>query len=245
MEASGFVVVSDAAAGLGVSRQRVRALLANGDLQGQLVGGTWLIDPHSLADYAHRRQPHAGRPLAPATAWAALVTVCGTQLDADVVAAFQIVDERRARVRALAGRDVEAWRWLARRRAVVARYSTRTAYLDRMRDEADVVPAGVSARRVRGLVSDVDVLDAYVTPESAPELVDRYRLRPDPVGNVVLRSIAVDAADQLDVLRCRPLPDFVIAVDLCEDRDPRTSAAGRSVLVELIGAARAALRSKS
>jgi excisionase family DNA binding protein len=238
----GLLVVGDAAAQLGVNHQRVRALLAQGDLRGRRVGGIWLIDPQSLADYLHVRQPRAGRALAPTTAWAALLTAFATALDDDVVAAFEIVDKRRDRIRALADRDVDDWRWLARRRAVVDRYTARTAYLDRLRDEADIMPAGLNAERGRSIVAGSDMFDAYVDAQTSRRLVERYRLRPDTAGNVTLRRIDLDAPDQIAVIQGRPLPDLVVAVDLCEDRDPRTASAGRHLLSALVDVPRAARR---
>lgn len=239
---SGLLVVGDAAARLGVNHQRVRALLARGDLRGQRVGGMWLVDPQSLADYLHVRQPRAGRPLAPTTAWAALLTAFATALDDDVVAAFGIVDKRRERIRALATRGVDDWRWLARRRAVVDRYTVRTAYLDRLRGETAIIPAGLNAERGRSVVAGSDMVDAYVDAQTSRRLVERYRMRPDMAGNVTLRRIEVDAPDQIAVIQGRPLPDLVVAIDLCEDRDPRTASAGRQLLTALIDAPQAPRR---
>jgi hypothetical protein len=59
-------------------------------------------------------------------------------------------------------------------------------------------------------------------------LVDRYRLRPAEDGNVTLRAVALEG-DQLAAVLGSPLPDLVIAVDLIEDRDARTNAAGRAL----------------
>jgi hypothetical protein len=153
-------VVVTPAAMLGVNHQRVRALLASGGLRGQRVGTMWLIDPQSLADHLHTRQPGAGRALAPTTVWAALLTSFATETTEELVAAFRIIDERRARVLALRTREVDDWRWLARRRAVVNRYSTRPAYVTRLRNEGDTVPAGLSARQHLELTAGSDAVDA-------------------------------------------------------------------------------------
>lgn len=53
--------VSDAAAKLGVSRQRVRALLASGQLEGEKFGRAWVVDETSLARWMGESH-HPGRP---------------------------------------------------------------------------------------------------------------------------------------------------------------------------------------
>ncbi len=236
------IVVADAADQLGVSPQRVRALLASGELRGERVGDVWLIDPDSLANYRHVRQPRAGRALAPPTAWAALLTSFATDTTSELVKAFGIVGERRARLRALRARDVDDWRWLARRRATVNRYATRTTYLERLRGEPDLMPAGLSARRDIGIAAGAETFDAYVDATTAQRLVERYRLRPDNAGNVTLRSINLTASDQLAAIRQRQLPELVVAVDLYEDRDPRTAAMGSDLLRARLTKARSATR---
>jgi len=231
---SNHIGVADAAAQLGVNRQRVRALLASGELRGQRFGKVWLIDPDSLADFRHVRQPGAGRALAPTTAWAALLTSFATETNDELVAAFRIVDQRRARLRALRTRDVDDWRWLARRRAVVHRYTTRPAYVARLRGENDITAAGLSSGYDLGLTAGTDRFDAYVVEATVRRLTEHYRLRPDAGGNVTLRTINLTDPEQLAVVRRRALPELVIAVDLCEDRDARTAATGRDLLTELI-----------
>jgi hypothetical protein len=53
-------------------------------------------------------------------------------------------------------------------------------------------------------------------------------LRPAEEGNVALRVVALEGAE-LAVVLGSPLPDLAVAVDLIEDRDERTSAAGRAL----------------
>lgn len=235
-----YVVAADAAAQLGVNQQRVRALLARGDLRGERVGGTWLVDPSSLADHQHARQPAAGRPLAPVTAWAALLTMFGTELDAETVEAFRFDGNRRRRVRALANRDVDDWRWLARRRANVRRYSTRPAYLERLRSQPGVTLAGTCSEHADIIAEVTDHVDVYADEPTCRRLVDRYRLRPDGAGNVTLRTIALEHPEQLSVIQNHLLPELVVAVDLCEQRDPRTAAAGRQTIAAISRRARTA-----
>ena len=224
------MVVADAAALMGVNVQRVRALLAAGDLSGTKVGSVWLVDPVSLAAYRHVRQPHGGRPLAPITAWAALLSRFAADVSPEVRETFDVKDERRRRLLALAGRDLDDWRWLARRRADVSRYDTRPAYLERLRATPGLVLAGLSATTAAaaGLTETSARFDGYAEPSTIERLVDEFKLRPTEDGNVTLRAVALEGA-QLAVVLGAPLPDLAVAVDLIEDRDERTSAAGRAL----------------
>lgn len=234
----GLVLVADAASRLGVSQQRIRALLATGDLTGQRIGALWLIDPESIERHRHSRQRGAGRPLAPHSAWAALLTAFDTETTPELAHTFHISGERRARVRGLRDRKVDEWRWLARRRADVLRYSVRSAYASRLVAEPDLI--GVGRIATLGLVNNVDSIDAYVEASTADRLVTTYRLRRDPTGNVVLRTINVTDAAQIEVISRQGLTPHVVAVDLLEDRDARASSAGRALLRDLIRLAKAA-----
>lgn len=233
-----YIGVADAAAQLGVNERRVRALLTAGELNGKIFGKTWLIDPDSLATFRHVRQRAAGRALAPVTAWAALLTSFATATTGDLVAAFGIVDQRRARIRALRTRDVDDWRWLARRRAVIHRYAARPAYLSRLWGEGGITLAGLSSGFEVGLSTGADEFDAYVDAPTAQRLTEHYRLRPAAGGNVTLRTINLADPRQLAAVQRHALPELVVAVDLIEDRDPRTSSAGRGLLTELLLQAR-------
>ncbi len=224
------MLVADAAALLGVNVQRIRALLAAGELSGTKVGPVWLVDPISLAAYRHVRQPHGGRALAPITAWAALLSRFAAEVSPGVRESFEVKGERRRRLLALAGRDLDDWRWLARRRADVHRYDTRPAYLQRLMARPGLIRAGLSATTAAaaGLTETSARFDAYAARATIERLVDEFKLRPAENGNVTLRAVALEGA-QLAVVLGSPLPDLAVAVDLIEDRDERTSAAGRAL----------------
>ena len=224
------LVVADAAALLGVNVQRVRALLAAGELSGTKIGTVWLVDPVSLATYRHMRQPSGGRALAPRTTWSALLSRFAADLTPEVRDAFDVRGERHRRVCALATRDVDDWRWLARRRATVHRFATRTAYLQRVIATPGLVRAGLSATTSTsiGLTDISERFDAYGARSTIERLVDEYRLRPAEDGDLTLRAVSLEGA-QLSIVLASPLPDLVVAVDLIEDRDERTSAAGRAL----------------
>lgn len=226
------LLVSEVASRLGVSPQRVRALIASGDLDARFIGRTWFVDPVSLDRYRHARQPSAGRALSPVTAWAALLTRFGSEVDDRTQQNFHLIDERRARVRALRARAVDDWRWLARRRCTVQRYATRPAYVTRIAREGDAVRAGVSSGLRHGLVDGTESIDLYGGVSTIGRIVERYRLCPDPMGNVTLRTINIDDPGQLAIICSAELPALVVAVDLLEDRDARTAAAGHMLFAD-------------
>jgi hypothetical protein len=59
-----------------------------------------------------------------------------------------------------------------------------------------------------------------------------------------LRAVALEG-DQLAAVLGSPLPELVIAVDLIEDRDERTNAAGRAFFIETRNAACTAMTTHS
>jgi hypothetical protein len=70
--------------------------------------------------------------------------------------------------------------------------------------------------------------DAYANRVTIEQLVAEFKLRPAEDGNVTLRAVALEGA-QLAAVLGSPLPELAVAVDLIEDRDVRTSAAGRAL----------------
>ncbi|MFZ3471810.1 helix-turn-helix domain-containing protein [Streptomyces sp. 2.9] len=70
--------VKEAAALLGVDDSRVRQLLHDGTLQGQRVGGRWLVAGDSARDRKDRG-PRSRRPLSARNAWGVLAVLDGHQ----------------------------------------------------------------------------------------------------------------------------------------------------------------------
>lgn len=70
--------VKEAAALLGVDDSRVRQLLHDGKLQGQRVGGRWLVAGDGVRDRKDR-SPRSRRPLSARNAWGVLAMLDGHQ----------------------------------------------------------------------------------------------------------------------------------------------------------------------
>jgi excisionase family DNA binding protein len=88
--------VAEAARRLQVSPRRVRALLADGRMEGRRVAGRWLV-PSRAVDQRRQAAPASGRPLSQASAWHALAVLARAD---DSVARLPAPVRSRARGRA-------------------------------------------------------------------------------------------------------------------------------------------------
>ena len=221
------ITAREAAERLDVSTQRLRQLISTGDVRAEKFGRVWAVDPKSVDDYRRRRRPTAGRSLSSKMTWAALLSNFGTDISDELVRVFGLRRTEETRLAHLSQRVPEAWRWLAQRRATAETFETRDALLDRIASRDDVVRTGVSALADYDvdLVAHAKQLDVYLPAEVASELKNSMRLQSTSMGNLTLRSI-----DELDyrafIMEREVMPRSVVAVDLVDDADIRTSRAG-------------------
>jgi len=90
----------------------------------------------------------------------------------------------------------------------------------------------MSASQAVDLVAHRRTLDVYASASRAAALIDAMRLAPASTGNLTIRSIDDFGASGF-VLGRDVMPRAVVAVDLLDDADTRTSRAG-SDLIEAI-----------
>lgn len=219
-----LLAVRDAAAQLGVSTQRVRALVANGDLDAYRVGSTLLLSADSVA----RRisdSPSGGRPWSPVMAWAVLGWL---DHDAAALSALDSRDRWRLRKRLAAADGLDAIASRLARRAVVGRYFGHSSIPARIRREG--VPSAVSAASAYDLdlVDDGSVADVYLPERAAVVLQRQYRLTPasGEHANVIVRAVS----DQAWTLEGRAAaPRAAVALDLLESGDSRSRAAAHAL----------------
>ena len=227
------LTIAEAAALLGVHRSRVEQLLRSGRLAGRRSGRIWLVDGDAVADV--QEQPRAaGRPMAPARAWALLDVLDGRDAPwLAPVARSQV----RARLRGLGNADRDAWRALLRARSDVLEAWVHPAALPRLLadDSGAVLPAGPATAAT---VSDADLvaLDAlpeiYVEPRTWPKLAERWHVRPAPAaGNLRVRL----PRGVWPFLLRREVGRAALAADLLDSPEPRAAAAGLTLLRELGG----------
>jgi excisionase family DNA binding protein len=213
--------VAQAAATLGVSPQRVRALIAAGALPARRVGGRWLVDGEAVERRrAGDRLPN--RPLSPRNAWALLAIAAGERPSGvDPAAASRL--RRRLAEQGLAGMTSLLVR-RARRVAVRVHPGER----NRLLEDPALVRSGAAAAAELGLgLIAPDSAEGYVAAADLDGLVARHALRPSGEPNVVLRVVDGPWPFRPGT-RIAPLP--VVAIDLLEDDDPRAHAAGRAAL---------------
>lgn len=231
----GTITTHEAAHRLGVSTQRLRQLIAAGDIRAERHGHVWAVDPVSANDYGRRRRPTAGRSLSPTMAWAALLSEFGTSISAEIVEVFDLHRTERSRLTKLRERQANEWRWLAQRRATTERFDTFDAYLDRIAGLDGIVPTGVSATVDHNveLVVHERHLDVYLPAATAIELKKTMHLQPTSTGNLTLRSIS-DLDTSAFILQRDVMPRAVVAVDLLDDSDARTARAGADLIEAIL-----------
>ncbi len=216
------IPAADAAHLLGLSRQRVRALVADGELPGQKLAGRWFVD-RAAVERRLRDARLAGRPYSAAHAWGLIALAEGERAD-------WLRAPERSRLRArLRSHDMESLAPSLRRRARRIDLRAHASDLPRIEAEADVVRSGVSAASDHRLeIVAPGVIDAYVPARRLSELERQYHLRPSRDPNVIFRVIDGPwpfAPDQ------RVAPRVAAVLDLLEDDDARTRAAARRALI--------------
>lgn len=209
--------VREAARLIGVSPQRVRAMLQAGRLQGRKVGRAWLVsDPQRL-----ERRPR-GRPLSAASAWALLALLAG-EVPEWVDPA--VVSRLRRRVRQ--GEVARVLRQSAPR-AQLHRWRVLPRDLDKLASEFPLVPSGLWARLPElDIVSVGQELDAYVDVRDVPKIERRFRPdRSSERPNLILRV----PSHRWILERFDKAPPSVVAADLLLSDDPRVARAALRLL---------------
>lgn len=232
--------VKQAAALLGVDDSRVRQLLHDGKLQGQRVGGRWLVAGDSVRDRKDRG-PRSRRPLSVRNAWGVLAVLDGHR-------PVGLSDAERSRVRTrlrnlLAHEGLAPGRLqeLLAARAEVRAYRVHSGVLPALLTAQDVVRGGVSAAAQVG--ADYVALgraEIYVHPDGVGELEAEFGMvRDEARGNVSLR---IPPAEMWSFLTSRPgtagqghdAPTSVVAADLLDLHEGRADAAAAGLLESLL-----------
>lgn len=169
--------VAEAARRLGIRPERVRDLIESGNLDARRMGRAWAVDPQSVEAYAAFPR-RAGRPLAPARAWALLALAGGREpgwASSSVRAQLQDVLNRRGLVDL-----VSQLRSRARRH----RWYVHQSMLEELMATPGIVVSGAEAT---GLLRDSGPREVYVTSHGLEQLVERFR----PDGNAAEPNLIV------------------------------------------------------
>lgn len=230
MPATRDLSVAEAAERLGVSPQRVRAMIRDGGLDAAKMGHSWFISADSVAN-RQRGGVRPGRLLTPRNAWAMLFLNSGeSHLERE--ASKWLSPWMRWYLTNRAKR--EDWSTLAprlRRRASTHRLRAHPSDLPRLAAEEDVVRTGVSAAQDHSLdVAAPGILEAYVPARRLPRLRKKYLLEPSVSPNVILHVVE----DHWPFARdCAVAPALVAALDLLDSDDQRSRRAAKRFLAKL------------
>lgn len=220
------ISIPEAASALGLSAGRVHALVVDGKLPAVKVGGRWLIERGQVERRRRQRQPK-GRPYAAHNAWALLRLASGEEPDG----VDPVVRSRLRRALVLEG--VEELEPRLARRAEPRDFFAHSGEIPYIVEDPNFISSGISAAGAHGL----DLVpgwetDGYVRAGALEGFESDHALRPS-VGrrNLCLRVVPDSAWHLLDGSRVAPLA--AVALDLAEDADPRSAAAGRAALKAL------------
>jgi excisionase family DNA binding protein len=231
-----WLTSDEAAEMLGVTPGRVHALAKAGELAYRMAGRTRLIDPVSVHRLLATNRRRPGRPLAPVSAWAALLSDLGTKNWIQVTRTIGLSPQQRYNLKRLITRSsADDWDGLAKARARAYRVQTRPAYLDEILRWESVVRSGVSATAPHGLdLIATDEGEGYTSEETWKLLQREFHLVPSSSGNLVLRVPAFHAPVVLDR---EVMPIAVVAVDLLDSGDLRSRRTALQIIQRLLGAA--------
>jgi excisionase family DNA binding protein len=222
-----LISVPEAADALGLSSARVRLLAANGGLGAPKIGGRWLVERGGVEN-RRSRGPAGGRPFAPRNAWALLGLASGEE-------ANQIDSAARSRLRrSLALEGLSALAARLERRAEVRNYSGHPGEISHLLADERLVASGASAARSIGLDLLGSGADGYVSDANLDEVVQGHALFPAAAieANVTLRLVPGDV--WANFLEGRDhAPEAAVALDLAEEPDSRSRAAGEELLHRL------------
>ena len=217
------IQVSEAANDLGLSQQRVRALLAAGSLDGQKIAGRWFVYPESINRVRLHRNVR-GRQLSYNNAWGFLLAASGQTPD-------WLSPWDRSRLQDRLTSDWQRWIPRLRNRARVFRVRVHPGSLKKIHSDRRLVLSGASA----AMGNDVDVIErseveAYIRERDFSTLVGDYKLEYSPRANMILH--VVNGEWPFGEAQ-REAPPAVVAVDLIESDNARSKRAGRALLKRL------------
>lgn len=217
-----MLTVPQASERLSVSEHKVRRLVHDGTLSARRVGRTFVLDEEPVAAQTRLRIT-AGRPLAPATAWAAPWELSGER------ATWSGASSRSrliARLRTLAVEDLVA---TVRTRADRTGLRVLPAYRQRVLTHDGVVATSMSAAHSVG--ADVEALDAPAevccSPRTLAALHEEHGISSDGEHNLVVHAPRFST---LPLDGRAHLPAAAVAADLATSPEVRTRRAGTDLL---------------
>jgi excisionase family DNA binding protein len=220
--------ISEAADSLELSPARVRAMASQGQLPAAKIGDRWLVERMAVE---HRRRQKAlrGRRFTPRNGWALLLLASGEE-------APKLDPSVRSRLkRALRLEGLGALAPRLQDRCRVSIYKAHPGEIPYLLEDEAFVPSGISAAGSMGLgLLASREADGYIAESRLRRFLDQHALSPGGIeGNVRLRVVPDDVWQNLDG---RPLaPPAAVALDLADEPDARSEAAGKKLIRQLDG----------
>jgi hypothetical protein len=231
------VSIPEAAKTLKLSPARVRAMASRGQLPAAKIADRWLIE-RSIVEQRKKQKAPSGRRFTPWNAWAVLMLASGE----DAPHLDPSVRSRLKRALALEGLGALAPR--LRDRAGVSSYKAHPGEIPYMLEDKVLVRSGISAAGPLklGLLAGREA-DGYIAQSQIQRFISKHALAPAEVGgNVRLRVVPDDVWPSLSGRSVAP--QTAVALDLAEELDPRSQAAGKELLRKIDRNQRAKAKSR-
>jgi hypothetical protein len=209
-------------------------MASNGQLPAAKIADRWVVE-RSAVEQRRRQKAPPGRCFTPRNAWALLLLASGEEARA-------VDPADRSRLRKAAA--LEGLKDLAPRlrgRAAISFYGAHPGEIPYVLQDEALLRSGVSAAESvdAGLLPGHEV-DGYIAQSQLRRFVSEHALSPADVdGNVRLRVVPADVWRSLNLGGRAVAPPAAVALDLAEEHDPRSRAAGRKALREIDRANRA------
>jgi hypothetical protein len=231
------ISIREAAIALSLSPARIRAMVVRGQLPAEKIADRWVVD-RSAVERRKRQETPRGRRFTPQNAWALLMLASGED-------APHIDPSVRSRLKkALALEGLMALAPRLRTRASVSSYKAHPGEIPYVLEDKTLVRSGISAAGSLKL----DLLpgreaDGYIAQSQVQGFIAQHALSSvESDGNVQLRIVPDDAWSNIDGRFAAP--PAAIALDLAEELDPRSQAAGEELLREIDRDQRARAKSR-
>jgi excisionase family DNA binding protein len=231
------ISVPEAARVLKLSPARVRAMASQGQLPAVKIGDRWLVE-RSAVEQRRRKKALRGRRFTPRNAWALLLLASGE----DAPKLDPSVRSRLRRALALEGLAALAPRLQDRSRVSI--YRAHPGEVPYVLEDKALVPSGISAAGSMGigLLAGREA-DGYIAQSQLQRFVDEHALSPGGVdGNVRLRVVPGDVWRDLGSRSIAP--PAAVALDLADEPDPRSEAAGKKLVRQIDRQHRAQVRGR-
>jgi len=204
-------------------------LASRGQLPATKIADRWVVERDAV-EQRRRENPPRGRRFIPQNAWAALILASGEEPQLDPAV--------RSRLRkALALEGLRALAPRLRDRAEIALYRSHPGEIPYIFEDDKLMRSGISAVGSVGsnLLPGREV-DGYIERSQLQSFLSRHALSPaggEVNGNVRLRVVPDEVWRNLN-LGVHPIaPRAAVALDLADEREARSRAAGRSLLHEI------------